>query len=152
MSSGDVPLLVFVALDFPRLQFQPIADYICFLRCTRHSEIFMEGYKTWEGSGEGERRKEGRSGSFIFRAKSWLLRLLLLLFGNNNYESKRRERKRNPRGEERDGRRERACKSLPRPRAAFVIVSIERLRGRLRNAKHTPPSGEEEEEEEALGI
>ena len=51
-----------------------------------------------------------------------------------------------------DGERERACKSLPRPRAAFVIVSIERLRGRLRNAKHTPPSGEEEEEEEALGI
>ena len=42
------------------------------------------------------------------------------------------------------GERKRACKSplLPRPKAAFVIVSIERRRGRLRNAKHAPPVGE----------
>ena len=32
---------------------------LCFPRCIRHSEIFMEGYRTWEGSGgKNEREKE----------------------------------------------------------------------------------------------
>ena len=55
----------------------------------------------------------------------------------------------NPRGESREAAergREREPVNLPprplRPKAAFVIVSIERLRGRLRNAKHAPPLGE----------
>ena len=120
---------------------------LCLPLCSiRHSEIFMEGCRTWEGSG-GKRKTgvlfSGRNLGCCGRGGgcSYYNCFLAITIMSPRREVGRFEDEPTRSIERSCRERKRACKSpLPlRPKAAFVIVSIERRRGRLRNAKHAPP-------------
>ena len=103
-------------------------------RCIRHSEIFMEGYRTWEGrGGKNERKKERNETGVLFsgrkvgrcggrRSRSYYYRFLAITIMSRSREGEVGEggTKMNPRGESREAAergRERACKSPSAPSA-----------------------------------